>query len=165
MMRKKVCLLGSPGVGKTSLVRRFVESMFSDDYLSTIGVKVDRKTVSVGGHDLTLLVWDIHGEHGSLKVLPQYLSGSAAFLAVVDASRPEETVAVARTIIDRSQASLGELPYVVALNKSDLVDDWTSVDVAVEELVGRASHVVRTSAKTGAHVADAFEQLALSSLA
>ncbi len=164
MLRKKVCLLGSPGVGKTSLVRRFVESMFSDDYLSTIGVKVDRKTVSVGGHDLTLLVWDIHGEHGSLKVLPQYLSGSAAFLAVVDASRPEATVAVAQTILERSRASLGEIPYVVALNKLDLVDDWSVVDGAVDELVGRAAQVVRTSAKTGAHVDDAFEQLAISSL-
>lgn len=164
MLRKKVCLLGSPGVGKTSLVRRFVESMFSEEYLSTIGVKVDRKTVMVGGQEVTLLLWDIHGEHGSLKVLPEYLRGSASYLVVVDASRPAETTSVAQSILDRSRTSLGELPYVVALNKADLVEDWDPVHAVVDQLVDGAAHVISTSAKTGVQVDEAFEHLARSSL-
>lgn len=160
MLRKKVCLLGGPAVGKTSLVRQFVESMFSDDYLSTIGVKVDRKAITVGDQDVTLLVWDIHGEHGSLKVLPEYLRGSAAYLVVVDASRALETGEVAQTIIERSRSALGEVPYVLALNKSDLVDDWAPVETAIAELAADASYVVRTSAKTGEQVGEAFDRLA-----
>ena len=61
MIQKKVALLGAPGVGKTSLVRRFVESLFDESYLRTIGVKIDKKRVSVGGQDVTLMLWDVAG--------------------------------------------------------------------------------------------------------
>jgi GTPase SAR1 family protein len=46
--KKKICMVGQFGVGKTSLVRRFVESIFDESYLTTIGVKIDRKDVTVG---------------------------------------------------------------------------------------------------------------------
>ena len=62
MLQKKVCVLGAFGVGKTTLIRRFVESIFSDAYLTTVGVKVDKKTVIVGTEPLTLILWDIAGE-------------------------------------------------------------------------------------------------------
>ncbi len=156
MLRKKVCMLGGTGVGKTSLVRRFVESIFADDYLSTVGVKVDRKVVALDDRKVTLLLWDIHGEHGSLEVLPEYLSGASAHLVVVDAARAEQTAQVALTVLDRSRASLGPTPYIVALNKSDLIDDWTPVDASVTDLVAGASAVLRTSAKTGERVEEAF---------
>ncbi len=153
-------MLGGTGVGKTSLVRRFVESIFSDDYLSTVGVKVDRKVVALDDGQVTLLLWDIHGEHGSLEVLPEYLSGSSAHLVVVDADRPAETAQVARTVLERSEASLGPTPYVVALNKADLVDDWAPVETSVTSLVAGASAVLRTSAKTGERVEEAFTDIA-----
>ena len=142
------------------LVRRFVEHMFSDEYLSTVGVKVDRKVVSLDENDVTLLVWDIHGEHGTLKVLPQYLVGSSAFLVVVDATRPDETAVVASTILDRNESDQGPVPYVIALNKADLIDDWTMADSAIVDLLAGAVAVVRTSAKTGEKVEDAFTHLA-----
>lgn len=159
MLRKKVCLLGGPGVGKTSLVRRFVESMFSDDYISSIGVKVDRKVVTTNDQDVTLLLWDIHGEHGALTVVPEYLRGSAAHLVVIDASRPDETVRVAQTILERSHTSIGRVPYVVAVNKSDLVVDWDPVDNALSVLANAAA-VIRTSAKTGDYVDNTFARVA-----
>ncbi len=164
MLRKKVCMLGGTGVGKTSLVRRFVESIFSDDYLSTVGVKVDRKVVALDDGDVTLLLWDIHGEHGSLQVLPEYLAGSSAHLVVVDAARPAETAEVALTVLERSRMTLGPTPYVVALNKADLVDDWQAIDAAVSALGAGASAVLRTSAKTGEQVEEAFTDVALAAL-
>jgi small GTP-binding protein len=68
VIQKKIALLGAPGVGKTSLVRRFVESLFDEKYLTTIGVKVDKKTVQVRGQDVLLMIWDIAGAEESFSV-------------------------------------------------------------------------------------------------
>jgi GTPase SAR1 family protein len=76
MIQKKVCMLGSFSVGKTSLVRRFVESMFSDAYLTTVGVKIDKKPLQVEGNDLTLMLWDIYGEDDFQKMRMSYLRGA-----------------------------------------------------------------------------------------
>ena len=62
MFQKKVCVLGAFGVGKTSLVRRYVQSIFSDAYLTTVGVKIDKKNLNVGETPVTLILWDIAGE-------------------------------------------------------------------------------------------------------
>ena len=59
MLQKKICLLGAFGVGKTSLTRRFVSSIFSDAYLTTVGVKIDKKTLDVGTTPVSLVIWDI----------------------------------------------------------------------------------------------------------
>ena len=56
MIQKKICMVGSPSVGKTSLVARYVHSLFSDKYLSTIGVKIDKKTLRVNDRDVTLML-------------------------------------------------------------------------------------------------------------
>jgi len=62
VIQKKICMLGSFSVGKTSLVSRFVSTVFSDKYLTTVGVKIDKKALTVGGEDVTLMLWDIYGE-------------------------------------------------------------------------------------------------------
>ncbi|HET7777303.1 MAG TPA: EutP/PduV family microcompartment system protein, partial [Rudaea sp.] len=62
MLQKKICLLGAFGVGKTSLTQRFVSSIFSDKYLTTVGVKIDKKAVDVGATPVSLVIWDIAGE-------------------------------------------------------------------------------------------------------
>jgi len=77
MIRKKICLVGAPGVGKTSLVRRFVERRFEADYHSTIGVRIDRRSLDVDGNEVSLIIWDIHGEDESLSVRSSYLAGMA----------------------------------------------------------------------------------------
>ena len=91
---RKVCLLGAAGVGKTSLVRRYVEGIFSDAYLSTIGVKIDRRAVTLGVDTVNLMVWDIEGEtdHRSLRM--RYLRGAAGYLLVADGTRPETLDAI-----------------------------------------------------------------------
>ncbi|MEZ5976078.1 MAG: ADP-ribosylation factor-like protein [Planctomycetota bacterium] len=95
LIRKKVCLLGSYAVGKTSLVRRFVYSEFSDRYHTTVGVKVDKEGLVVNGHELHLVLWDLYGEDRWQEVRASYLRGAAGALVVVDATRLE-TLEVAR---------------------------------------------------------------------
>lgn len=157
-MHKKICLLGAPGVGKSSLVRQFVSNTFSEEYLTTVGVKIERKPVSVGDVDLNLLIWDIHGEEGALAVTPAFLKGAAGYLLVVDCTRPA-TVDAVTELRDRLRDSPNAAPVVVALNKSDLVEDPR---LALAEHPAGAeldAHAVITSAKTGAGVESAFVAL------
>ena len=84
---KKVCMLGAYAVGKTSLVRRFVHSMFTDKYLTTVGVKIDKRQVQHNGKEVTLLLWDLYGEDEFQRVQTSYLRGSSGLLIVADGTR------------------------------------------------------------------------------
>jgi len=155
VIQKKICLLGAPGVGKTSLVRRFVESLFDERYLTTIGVKVDKKAVTVGSATVTLMLWDIAGAEEHFTVPSTYIKGAAGYLLVVDASRPE-TVDAARELVLQVTRDIGPLPHVMVVNKIDLADVTIDPGAAGP---GTAA-AVRTSAKTGEGVEDAFLRLA-----
>lgn len=158
MVRAKVVMLGAPGVGKTSLVRRFVHSVFSDEYRSTLGVKVDRKIVAIEGATVTMLLWDIHGEAEGLAVPDHYLKGATGCLAVFDSTRTE-TLAVAAKLRTRVHELSPHVVSAVVANKADLNPDWGLVDEqASEHGVGP---LVRTSAKLGDHVDETFEALAI----
>ena len=69
MIQQKLCMLGSFAVGKTSLVGRFVRQMFSDRYLTTVGVRIDKKELVVAGREVKLVLWDIHGEDESVSAI------------------------------------------------------------------------------------------------
>ncbi len=164
MLHKKICMLGSFSVGKTSLILRFVESIFSDRYLTTVGVKIDKKVVSVEGQDVTLLLWDLYGEDEYQKIRMSYLRGASGYLLVADGTRMA-TLDKTLAIKDEAEKSFGPTPFVVALNKCDLTDDWEITSEREAELNGRAGKVVRTSAKTGEGVELAFESLIKAMLA
>ncbi|SRR6266481_638124 len=87
MIQKKVCMVGTSGVGKTSLVAKFVHSMFSDKYLTTVGVKVDKKTVAVDGNEVMLMIWDLSGDDDYQRLQTSYLRGTSGYLLVADGTR------------------------------------------------------------------------------
>lgn len=155
-----MCMLGAFSVGKTSLVRRYVESVFSDAYLTTVGVKIDKKTVEVNGQPVALILWDIAGEDEVASVRMSYLRGAAGYLLVADGTRAA-TLEVARSLRARVEAELGPLPFVLLLNKADLVAEWAVTDEALNALRSSGWSMRLTSAKTGAGVEDAFRELAL----
>ena len=159
VIQKKIAMLGAPGVGKTSLVRRFVESLFDDKYLTTIGVKVDKKLVRVGATDVTLMIWDVAGAEERFAIPSGYVKGSAGFLLVADGTRLETVDAAAR-IVEQVDRELGGLPFVLVLNKNDLIDDWRVTAANTEALQTRSIATVTTSAKTGESVEAAFQALA-----
>ena len=84
MIQKKICMLGSFGVGKTSLVARFVSGIFSTKYISTVGVKIDKRELKVDGRDVLLMVWDLAGEDSRSQVKTAYLQGAAGYFLIVD---------------------------------------------------------------------------------
>ncbi len=163
MLQKKVCMLGAFGVGKTSLVSRFVTSIFSDKYLTTVGVKIEKKLVQVDGRDLNLILWDIQGEDDFYKVRTSYFRGASGALLVADGTR-KATLETAVRLQDALEAAAGPVPFVLLLNKSDLSEEWEISDEAIEPLARKGWAVLRTSAKTGQEVDEAFRRLARSML-
>lgn len=152
-------MVGDFGVGKTSLIRRFVEQQFSDQYLSTVGVKISRKTLE--SVNLQMLIWDLEGHTKFKAIAPTYLQGGSGVVIVADVSR-QETV---ERITDHIKLFLSVNPkgsIVLALNKSDLVEDekLTKLTHVVqlqysEQILG----VYQTSAKTGLYVDEIFNKL------
>ena len=159
MIQKKVCLLGSFAVGKTSLVAQFVHSHFSEKYLTTLGVKIDRKSVDLDGIDVQLLLWDIHGDDQFQKVRSSYLRGAAGYLLVVDGTRPE-TLGTAELLHGLARAEAGQVPFVPVVNKCDLLDRWHLDSAGMSRLAAGGWQFVETSAKTGQGVDAMFDQLA-----
>lgn len=156
MIQKKICLLGAFSVGKTSLIQRYVSSIFTDQYLTTVGVKVDKKEMSVSGTDMTLMIWDLAGEDDYSKLQKSYLRGAAGYILVIDGTRPG-SLDTAIEIHELAQDTLGKVPFVVALNKADLVDQWQLTEPSLARLNDGAS--LRTSAKTGDNVQQMFVTL------
>jgi small GTP-binding protein len=163
MIQKKICMVGVFGTGKTCLVQRYVHSIFSDRYLSTVGVKIDRKEVQVGDQTVKLMLWDLEGRDGARDVNAGYVHGAHGVIYVVDGTRPD-TLDGMYQIREMVTAAMGEIPSVVAVNKTDLVNDW-QLEPADEEGVGaRGLHRIRTSAKTGDGVEATFLWLAKATL-
>jgi len=158
MLQKKICMLGSFAVGKTSLVRRFVESIYSDAYQTTVGVKVDKKNVKVAEKEVSLVLWDIYGEDDYQKMRWTYLRGASGFLLVADGTR-RATLEKAVSLEQRAREEAVAIPFVLVINKSDLLRDW-ELDPALEsQLAAQEWSILRTSAKTGEGVEEAFALL------
>jgi len=159
MIQKKICMLGSFAVGKTSLVRRFIESIFSDTYQTTVGVKVDKKVIQLDGKEITLVLWDLYGNDDFQKIHWSYFRGASGYLLVADGTR-RATLEKAVALEERARQEIGSVPFLFVINKCDLVDDW-DVDPELEaRLVGKGWTILRSSAKTGEGVDEAFSQLA-----
>lgn len=159
-LQKKICMLGGFSVGKTSLVKRYVESVFSETYLTTVGVKIDKKAVNLSDRIVNLILWDVAGEDDISSLRMSYLRGSAGYVLVADGTRPS-TLEVALSLRRRVEADLGALPFVLLLNKDDLKEQWAIRDAEVEELRTNGWWVRSSSARTGDGVEDAFKDLAV----
>jgi small GTP-binding protein len=159
MIQKKICMLGSFAVGKTSLVRRFVESIFSDTYQTTVGVKIDRKIVHVNGAEINLVLWDLYGDDDFQKIRWSYFQGASGYLLVADGTR-RSTLAKAVELEKRARKEIGAVPFVFVINKCDLLDQWEIDPEMEQQLAAKKWTVLRSSAKSGEGVEQAFSQLA-----
>ncbi len=151
-------MLGSFAVGKTSLVQRYVKSIFNEKYLTTIGVKIDQKIVKTPQAEVNLLLWDIHGEDSYQKVKPAYVMGASGYFIVVDGTR-SNTLDVGFDLLEMAKKVAPKASCVFLINKSDLKDNWEITMEQVEELETKGHKVFLTSAKEGDAVNDAFTTL------
>ncbi len=158
MIQQKICLLGSFSVGKTSLIRRYVDSLFSDKYLTTVGVKIDKKHLQVGDKQYSLMLWDIAGEDNFTSIRTAYLRGMAGYIIVVDPTRPH-SYETALSIHEMVISNAGTLPAVFALNKADLKPSWQLDTLQHQHLLALGHPIVETSAKLGLGIDNLFLQL------
>jgi small GTP-binding protein len=160
VIQKKVCLLGDFAVGKTSLVRRYVEGKFDDKYMSTIGVKISRRTIVRDDITLNLLIWDLAGGEDFDQMTSRYLLGAAGALIVCDLTR-QKTIKTMTDYAKQLQEQQPEAALVLAANKADLVAERV-IDDETMTAVGRQLEApfLLTSAKDGQNVEEAFELLA-----
>ncbi|MDR1709345.1 MAG: GTP-binding protein [Candidatus Accumulibacter sp.] len=157
MINKKICMIGAFSVGKSALVTRFVHSIFSDRYLSTLGVKISKKVINLDGADITLVLWDMEGKDDFTDVNMSYLRGAMGFFAVADGTR-KETLNMALHLRKLALEVAGPVPNFLVVNKADL--KWEITDEQLAGVEADGIPVVRTSAKTGHAVEDAFTALA-----
>ena len=155
----KVCMIGATSVGKTSLVARFVRSIFSPQYLTTVGVKIDRKSVVIDGREVNMVIWDLEGRDSFQEFRLDYTRGAHGLFFVADGTR-RATFKDVLSIASALEASLGRLPRVIVLNKADLEAEWEIHANDIDTLRADGNVVIRTSAKTGLGVEDAFRELA-----
>ncbi|BAY63695.1 GTP-binding protein [Calothrix sp. FACHB-1219] len=159
MLQKKICMVGAFATGKTSLVSRFVSSIFSENYHTTVGVKIDKKTVNIQDKIINLILWDLYGEDEFQKVRMSYLRGSSAYLLVVDGTR-KNTLEKALNLQSRVEETIGQVPFIMMLNKCDLTDEWEIDAVEIDAIKQKNWIVMKTSAKTGQGVAEVFQTIA-----
>jgi small GTP-binding protein len=165
VITKKICLLGDFNVGKTSLIRRFIEDKFSDQYLSTVGVKVSRKSLDIRQNleiqQINLLIWDLEGHTRFKSITPTYLKGASGSIIVGDLTR-SSTLEGLKQHIDLSLHINPHGSIVIALNKADLVPR-EKLDKVIElyrfNTCIQGINTYLTSAKTGEYVNDMFDEL------
>lgn len=154
---RKVCLLGDGGVGKTSLIGRYVFDCFSDEYIVSFGTKVTKKVIEYEDVELTLMIWDILGQKSNKSLHAAYYSGANGALVVCDCSR-EETLEHLPSWAEEFQAVVGKKPIIPIANKSDLGQQLRTDRVS--EIAARLGReFLFTSAKSGSGVQGAFESL------
>ncbi|BAY99680.1 small GTP-binding protein [Tolypothrix tenuis PCC 7101] len=152
-------MVGAFATGKTSLVSRFVSSIFSEKYHTTVGVKIDKKTINIQDKTINLILWDLYGEDEFQKVRMSYLRGSSGYLLVVDGTR-RNTLEKAFELQTRVEETIGNVPFIMILNKWDLTDEWEIDPVEIDAVQLKGWTVIKTSAKNGLGVAEVFQTLA-----
>src|SRR6266571_4779628 len=160
----KVVLLGDGGVGKTSLVRRFVVDQYSDAYITTVGTKVSKKSVNVGSAldevEMIMQIWDVLGQKGYSGVQETAIKGAQGVLVVYDVTSAESRRAIDDYWMPAVWRLAGVIPMVLAANKSDLAEDRVWAEEYLYFLAQKYTCPgILTSAKTGDKVELAFKAL------
>ena len=173
---RKICLLGDFAVGKTSLVSRYVHNVFSDRYLTTVGVKIDTRIIELsqtsgkpiapltgaefsGIRSIKLVLWDLAGAANLSAPARAYIQGTHGFLVICDGTR-RATLNTALALLNSAREQIGTRPAVLLVNKQDLYESWEVDQDSLDSARSRVANVLATSAKTGANVDRAFRLLA-----
>jgi small GTP-binding protein len=162
MISKKIILIGDFSTGKTSLIRRFVDNQFSDSYLSTIGVKISKKKITLENEVIQGLIWDIEGGTENKPVNKTYLTGAHGCIIVSDITR-DETIANIASYIEIVKSISPNAPFILVLNKCDCVDEAEKeihFKKVSQQYSSTTAEVYLTSAKSGEGVESMFKALA-----
>jgi len=157
MKSAKVCMVGAFGVGKTSLVRRFVHQQFDESYHTTLGVKIDTRIVDTSKVPIKLVLWDMEGadpfemDKRPLKRIRSYMKGAHGLILVADGTRPA-TVKTALGLYHDFCRKFQFIPAIMLANKADLTAEWQFDDSVLPDAI----NLYHTSALNGQNIEEAF---------
>jgi Ras-related protein Rab-2A len=156
----KICLLGEANVGKTSLVYRFIENKFRENYKSTLGVNLLKKDMTIEGYgSISAQIWDLGGQDSFKSLRKLYLEGANGALLVYDCTKKKTFEKLDTWIQDFKQAR-GDEPFILIGNKNDLKENIKVSEGEGSDYAHKYKmRFVSTSAKTGSNVEDAFIEL------
>jgi len=152
MIRKKILLLGDFAVGKTSLIKRYVDNTFDDSYLTTIGVKISKKLLILNDIECELLIWDVEGATPTKSIPHSYFKGASGAIFVCDVNR-SETIESLNEHINTFLMLNQDAKHVIAYNKSDLLNTQQ------KEALHLPGNAFLTSAKSDSNVEALFTTL------
>lgn len=165
IIKRKVCLLGAPSVGKTSLIRKFVFDTFSDKYISTVGTKVTKKDIDLViaksnlKITLSMMIWDVLGQTGYKSLHAMFYRGASAAMIVCDLTK-KTTFDGLDEWVESLHKVTGPIPTIFLANKADLVDKYAFKPEDLQVLTEKLNTAYfPTSAKTGMNVQNAFNRL------
>ncbi len=163
--RRKICLLGDAAVGKTSLIRRYVEDRFNDKYVVTLGTKVTMRELVVESSlrnkpvNMTLMVWDILGQREYKRLQTSFYKGANGALVVADTTRKETLESINGWVLSLFN-SVGKVPIIILVNKCDLTDQAAISTSDLEKTSEKLeASFLFTSAKTGENVDLSFQKI------
>ncbi|MFW9939639.1 MAG: Rab family GTPase [Candidatus Thorarchaeota archaeon] len=156
----KICLLGEAGVGKTSLVYRFIENKFRENYKQTLGVNLLKKDVNIDEYGgVSAQIWDLGGQESFKSLRKLYLEGANGGLVIFDLTDRKSFDKLSEWIESFKNAR-GEQPLLLIGNKSDLKNQIKIKDDEAEQFANNNNMELNiTSAKTGQNVETAFIKL------
>ncbi|MFX0057076.1 MAG: Rab family GTPase [Candidatus Hodarchaeota archaeon] len=156
----KICLLGEANVGKTSLVYRFIENRFRENYKSTLGVNLLKKDMTLEKYGtVSAQIWDLGGQESFKTLRKLYLEGANGALLVYDCTKKKTFEKIENWMQDFKEAR-GNEPLILIGNKIDLDDKIKiSEDEGSRYAAKNDMKFISTSAKTGSNVEDAFIEL------
>ncbi len=157
--QRKICTLGDFSVGKTSLIRRYVEGVFDEKYLSTIGVWISRKLVRSAAHQVNLIIWDLAGGNDYLKHNTNYLRGAAGGIIMCDLTRPD-TIPYLSNYAKQLRQINPKSTIIFVGNKIDLIEKREGSGDQLAEISEQfQTEYLTTSAKTGENVEFVFQRM------
>lgn len=157
ILQKKLCILGPTGAGKTSLIKQYIEGIFSEKYHTSIGVKIDKKLVNISP-PVQLMIWDLEGIDNFCEFNPRYLRGAAGIIVVCDQTRLS-SLAEAIELLRLSKEKI-DVPAILVVNKIDLPSAPNWDDKLLKKHRNSFEDLLFTSAKTGESVEDLFVKMA-----
>ena len=159
----KLILTGDFGVGKSSIIKRFIENKFKEAYIATIGVEISKKSFVIEEETIiNFILWDIGGQVGQIAPYRhRFYEGANAAFIVIDRTRPNNLESVKVWINDIKESVPHNIPVVIIGNKSDLKEDLVISEEEIKTIAEELGfHYILTSCKTGENVNEAFLYIA-----
>ena len=156
----KVVIIGDSGVGKSCILLRYVDELFTESFIVTIGVDFKFKTIDIDDKKVKIQIWDTAGQERFRSITTAYYRGADCLIIVYDITNRETFNNVEKWIKDARNYIKHDIPIVIVGNKSDRDDRIVSFEELKNFSKEHNTLYIECSAKTGNHIEILFNDIA-----